>query len=160
MSAHAFEIRHANRDDASLIAAVLYDSFVEFKHLYTEDGFAATALDAAKVLKRMNEGPVWVAMRQGAALGTVAAVEKDGSAYIRGMAVLPAARGSGAGTSLLKRAERWAASQGFNRVFLSTTPFLASAIRLYEKSGFRRKDDRLHDLFGTPLFFMEKIISE
>jgi GNAT superfamily N-acetyltransferase len=160
MNAHAFEIRRADREDAPLIADVLYDSFGEFKDLYMEEGFAATALNAEEVLKRMNKGPVWVAMRRGVVLGTVAAVAKDGSAYIRGMAVLPAARGSGAGTFLLNRAERWAASQGFNRVFLSTTPFLDPAIRLYEKSGFRRKDDRLHDLFGTPLFFMEKIISE
>ncbi len=41
-------------------------------------------------------------------------------------------------------------------MFLSTTPFLHSAIRLYERFGYRRTDDGMNDLFGTPLFTMEK----
>ena len=56
-------------------------------------------LGTDQVLARMQEGPVWVALREGAVLGTVAAVVKGESVYIRGMAVLPSARGSGAGAS-------------------------------------------------------------
>jgi hypothetical protein len=41
---------------------------------------------------------------------------------------------------------------------LSTTPFLNSAIRLYENFGFRRNEAEPHDLFGTPMFTMEKIL--
>jgi putative acetyltransferase len=74
------------------------------------------------------------------------------------MAVLPAARGSGAGAKLLRQVEGWASSEGYTRLFLNTTPFLDAAIRLYERFGFRRADDNLHDLFGTPLFTMEKIL--
>jgi len=91
-------------------------------------------------------------------MGTAAAVVKGESVYIRGMAVLPSARGLGAGAKLLRQVEDWAASQRCNRLFLSTTPFLHSAIRLYEKTGFRRMDGGLHDLLGTPLFTMEKAI--
>jgi len=142
-SATQLEVRRAGPDDAPVIAAVLHESFVEFKALYTEGGFAATTPGAEQVLVRIREGPVWVALRQGVVMGTVAAVVKDESVYIRGMAVLPAARGSGAG-------------ERYTRLFLSTTPFLSSAIRLYERFGFRRTDDGLHDLFGTPLLTMEK----
>ena len=91
-------------------------------------------------------------------LGTVAAVVRDESVYIRSMAVLPAARGLGAGAKLLQQVEDWALSQRRPRLFLSTTPFLSSAIRLYERSGYRRTNDGLHDLFGTPLFTMEKTL--
>jgi GNAT superfamily N-acetyltransferase len=149
-------IRRAGIADAALISAVLYESFIEFRGLYTDGGFAATALDAERIFLRMQEGPVWVALRDGAMLGTVAAVVQGESVYVRGMAVLPAARGSGAGTALLREVEGWAASQGCGRVCLSTTPFLASAIRLYERFGFRRVEEEAQDLFGTVLFRMEK----
>jgi GNAT superfamily N-acetyltransferase len=68
----------------------------------------------------MQEGPVWVALRQGVTLGTAADVVKDESVYIRGMAVLPAARGPGgpgADAKLLQQAEDWALSQKYPRLF-------------------------------------------
>jgi GNAT superfamily N-acetyltransferase len=157
-SAAHLELRLAGPEDAPVIAAVLHASFVEFKLLYTEGGFAATALGPEQVLIRMREGPVWVALREGAVKGTVAAVVKDESVYVRGMAVLPEARGSGAGARLLRQVEDWTRGQGLTRLFLSTTPFLDSAIRLYERCGFRQMDDGMHDLFGTPLFTMEKTL--
>src|SRR5882672_4591191 len=157
-TAAQLEIRFAAPEDAAALAGVLHQSFVEFKALYTDGGFSATALDSEQVLARMREGPVWVALRDGVMLGTVAAVVKSESAYIRGMAVLPAARGAGVGARLLQQVGDWAHGEGLSRLSLSTTPFLHSAIRLYEKSGFRRTDEGLHDLFSTPLFTMEKSI--
>ncbi len=104
----------------------------------------------------MAEGPVWVPLHEGAVTGTVSAVVKGETVYVRGMAVLPAARGTGAGSELLKQVEEWADGKGCTRLFLSTTPFLAAAIRLYEKAGFRRIVEGPHDLYETPLLTMEK----
>jgi GNAT superfamily N-acetyltransferase len=156
--AELIEIRRAIAEDAAAIAAVLYGSFAEYKELYTEGGFAATVLEPERVLKRMQEGPVWTAWRGHTVVGTVAAVAKGRSVYIRGMAVLPSARGLGIGAALLRGVEGWASGEKFVRLFLSTTPFLHSAILLYEKFGFRRKDQAVEDFFGTPLFTMEKFI--
>jgi GNAT superfamily N-acetyltransferase len=157
-AAMALEIRLAGAGDAAAICAVLHESFVEYKALYTDGGFAATALGVEQVLVRMREGLVWVGLRDGAVLGTVAAVAKGESVYIRGMAVLPGARGSGAGSALLGAVESWAFEQGCRRLFLSTTPFLSSAIRLYERFGFQRMVEDPQDLLGTPLFTMEKVV--
>jgi GNAT superfamily N-acetyltransferase len=159
-AAMQLEIRRAGPEDAPAIAAVLHESFIQFRALYTDGGFAATALGEVDVLARMQEGPVWVALREGVVLGTGAAVVKSESIYIRGMAVLPNARGSGIGKRLLQHIEAWAAGEGYTRLFLSTTPFLNSAIRLYEEFGFRRTNEGLDDLFGTPLFTMEKTVSK
>lgn len=104
----------------------------------------------------MNEGPVWIALQDGIITGTVAAIPKGEALYIRGMAVDPTVRGSGTGRALLDCAEEFAMQGGFKALRLSTTPFLSSAIRLYERYGFRRSDDGPHDLFGTTLFTMVK----
>jgi GNAT superfamily N-acetyltransferase len=158
VSATHLEVRRAGPEDAPAIAAVLHESFVEFKALYTEGGFAATTPGTEQVLTRMREWPIWVALREGAVMGTVAAAVKDESVYVRGMAMSPAAGAAGAGTALFQHVEGWVSSQGSGRLLLSTTPFLSSAIRLYERYGFRRTDEGLHDLFGTPLFTMEKAV--
>jgi GNAT superfamily N-acetyltransferase len=74
------------------------------------------------------------------------------------MAVLPAARGQRIGALLLSHIEEFAAANAHKRLFLSTTPFLTQAIRLYERFGFRRSDEGPHDLFGTLLFTMTKTL--
>lgn len=152
------QIRRATPADALAISKVLHDSFVEFEPLYTPQGFAATTPDAQQVLARVEEGPVWIALHDRDAVGTIAAVAKGDSLYIRGMAVLPNARRSKVAARLLGEVERYATKTGCRRMFLSTTPFLDAAIRLYERVGFRRTNGG-HDLFGTPLFMMEKHLS-
>jgi N-acetylglutamate synthase-like GNAT family acetyltransferase len=152
------DIRLAHPQDAPAIAQVLYESFVEYEALYTPEGFAATAPNADLIKTRMHEGPVWIACRDKRVLGTVAAVVKGNSLYMRGMAVLPSARGLRVAARLLKQVQQAARNQGCRRVFLSTTPFLSAAIQLYENYGFRRTDEPPHDIFGTPLFTMEKAV--
>jgi GNAT superfamily N-acetyltransferase len=104
----------------------------------------------------MNEGPLWVAALADTIVGTVSALSKGDALYIRGMAVLPVARGQKIGELLLMQIESFAFAHGYKRLILSTTPFLTRAIRLYEQFGFRRSSDGPHDLFGTPLFTMTK----
>lgn len=144
--------------DAPGIASVLYDSFREYESSYTPEGFAATTPTSAEIEGRLSEGPVWIAVRDDEMVGTVAVVDKGEALYIRGMAVLPSARGLRIGELLLEQIESFAAQHGYGRLVLSTTPFLARAIRLYEHAGFSRSDAGPHDLFGTPLFTMVKLL--
>ena len=150
------QIRLATLNDLPLVAALLHESFVEYRSSYTDGGFAATTPSSEQLLQRMNEGPIWVATKDGALLGTVSAVARGDDLYVRGMAVLPRARGLGLGLLLLKTAEDFAVAQGHKRLILSTTPFLDLAIRLYERYGFQRTGDGPHDLHGTPLVTMVK----
>jgi N-acetylglutamate synthase-like GNAT family acetyltransferase len=151
-------IRRAELDDAITIAELLHSSFVEYRSLYTTAGFQATAGSAEQMVERMKQGPVWVALLDQTIVGTVSVVTKGKSLYIRGMAVQPSARGHRIGELLLTRIEGLAIDEGFERLFLSTTPFLVRAIRLYENFGFKRTDEGPNDLHGTPLFTMEKAL--
>jgi len=154
----SIRIRMALPEDASSIAAVLHQAFVEYESAYTPEGFAATTPASAQILRRMTEGPVWVAVHDDVILGTVSVVPEGESLYIRGMAILPTARGHGIGELLLRHIEGLASAQNQKRLYLSTTPFLSRAIRLYERFGFHRSIEGPHELFGTPLFTMEKEI--
>jgi ribosomal protein S18 acetylase RimI-like enzyme len=145
-------------EDAPSIASVLHESFIEYKSRYTQEGFAATTPASDQIQNRMKEGPVWVVLHNNAIVGTVSVVPKGEALYVRGMAILPAARGQRIGELLLRQVEGFASEQGFKRLFLSTTPFLNRAIQLYEHYGFRRSREGADNLFGTPLFTMEKIL--
>ena len=141
------------------VAALLLESFVEYEPLDTPGGFAATAITIEQIIARIGEGPVWVCLREQEIVGTVSVVAKPESPYICGMAVLPRARGERIGALLLTQIEAFARTEGCSRLFLSTTPFLDRAIRLYERFGFRRSSAGPHELFGTPLFTMERQLS-
>ncbi len=149
-------IRSATIDEALTIAFVLRQAFIEYESLYTSAAFAATSPTASQIQERWNDGPVWVAVRRANIFGTVAAVPKSSGLYVRSMAVLPAARGQGIAGKLLKEIENFAVDHRCKRLFLSTTPFLEQAIRLYGHFGFQRSAEGPYDLFGTPLFTMEK----
>ena len=150
-------IQRATLKDLPTLAALMHKAFVEYKSAYTDKAFAATTPTSHELAQRMAEGPIWVALDDGALLGTVSAVARAQEVYIRGMAVSPEARGRLIGKLLLKTVEDFALAHGQKRLVLSTTPFLTSAIRLYERWGFQRTADAPHDLFGTPLFTMVKV---
>lgn len=151
-------IRLADPNEASTIAAVLLESFIEYRALYTDQGFAATTPKREQVHDRLKEGPLWVVISEGEVVGTASGVLKNESLYVRGMAVLPVARGKRVGELLLEEIERYATLHNCKWLLLSTTPFLDRAIRLYERFGFQRTCEGPHDLFGTPLFTMKKLV--
>jgi ribosomal protein S18 acetylase RimI-like enzyme len=152
------QINKAAVEDASVIADILYNSFKEFEPLYTPEAFIATVLSANGVLERMKEGNVWIAIKDEVVLGTAACVAKQKGLYIRGIAVLPEARDLKIAQRLLKEVEIYAINNDYSRMFLTTTPFLYSAIHLYEQYGFRRTNEGPDNFFGTDLFTMEKVI--
>ena len=149
-------IRIARSDDATSIAAVLLHSFIEYKAVYTAGGFAATTPDTEEVRRRMTEGPTWVAVQDSEIVGTVAVVPSGERLYIRSMAVIPSARGQNIGVKLLRHIEDFASANNYKHLFLSTTPFLSRAIKLYQQLGFVLSDQQIEDLHGTPLLRMEK----
>ena len=152
-------IRRATEADADALAQLMRDAFVEFERFYTRAGYTATTADAPTIRARLAEGPTWVAHDDAQIIGTVSAVAQDGGVYVRSMAVAPVARGKRTALRLMRQLELFALSSKAPRLFLSTTPFLFSAIRLYESLGFRRTGEPPDALYGTPLFTLAKRLS-
>lgn len=158
MTAVGLTIRLASADDAESVSETLRAAFDALRPQYTERAYAATTPPAEIVRERINEGPVWIASIDGEMIGTVSAVAQGAALYVRSMAVLPRARGHRVGEALLRNVEAFAREHRIERMLLSTTPFLFSAIRLYERYGFQRTPEKVPDLFGTPLVGMEKLL--
>lgn len=152
-------VRRASTNDAEAIARVLREAFAEYERLYTRAAYAATTPSAEAVRARLAEGPSWIAEHENAIVGTVSAIPRDDGVYVRSMAVVPAARGRRTARDLMRQVELFALSVDAGRMYLSTTPMLSDAIRVYQSLGFRRSDDPPHDLRGTPLFTMTKVLA-
>ena len=100
-----------------------------------------------------------MALNEGQTVGTVSVLDEDSARlYIRSMAVTPAAQGRRIGQKLIEEIERFALKQGFQKLYLYTTPFLHGAIGLYRKNGFEQRGD-VGGFFGTPLIELEKDLS-
>jgi len=132
----------------------LNEAFADFRPLYTEASYAATALQPETVMVRMSEGPVWVALVADEVVGTCSAKSLDDGLYLRGMAVSPRVRGRGVGQMLLSTVEKFAEDIGYRRLRLSTTPFLTAAIALYERCGYVQDGERAW--LGVTLIDMHK----
>jgi ribosomal protein S18 acetylase RimI-like enzyme len=146
----------ATRADISSVASVLLQSFLEYEASYTRDAFAATISTGMELEHRLVEGPVWITVDNDTVVGTVSVVPYGEALLIRSLAILPSSRGQGIGEMLLRHLESYAYENGYERLFLSTTPFLTPAIHLYERFGFRRSNEGPNDRFGTPIFTMTK----
>lgn len=149
-------IRRATTTDIAAIASLLADAFAEYEPRYTPGGYRATIPEPAEIHRRFTEGPTWVVEHGGRIAGTVSAMVRPDGVYVRSMAVSPNARGCGIGRLLLNQVEAFAVAEDCHHLYLSTTPFLSSAIRLYERAGFVPTSAPPYELFGTPLFTMEK----
>ncbi len=68
-----------------------------------------------------------------------------GTCELRKMYFLPSLRGLGAGAALMARCLDTARGFGFQRCYLETLTGMDAAMRLYERSGFRRIDAPMGD---------------
>ena len=150
------KIRLAASSDASAVANLIFQSFLEYKSSYTDEAFAATCPSSIEVENRLAEGPVWIAVEDETVVGTVSGIPVGNALLVRSLAVLPNERGQGTGELVLDQVENYAYKNGYTRLVLSTTPFLTPAIRLYEQCGFRRSNEGPNNRFGTPIFTMGK----
>lgn len=139
-----FEIRPIRAGDDAAMADVIRTVMPEFGA--TGSGFAISDPEV-DWMSRAYAAPrhaYFALERDGRVVGGAGVAPLAGGdadvCELRKMYFLPEARGSGAGAAMMARCLDAARGFGFARCYLETLTGMDAAMRLYERSGFRRID--------------------
>ena len=140
-------IRPITAADDVAMAAIIRTVMPEFGA--SGDGFAINDPEVDWMSRAYSEPrhAYFVLERGGRVLGGAGiaplAGGDDATCELRKMYFLPEARGTGAGAMMMSRCLDAAREAGFTRCYLETLCGMDAAMRLYERSGFRRIDGPL-----------------
>jgi DNA-binding MarR family transcriptional regulator/GNAT superfamily N-acetyltransferase len=94
----------------------------------------------------------WIAEMDGEPVGSVFLVrDSDDVARIRLLIVDPKARGLGIGRDLAEKSVAFAREAGYRQITLWTHTVLTAARAIYERMGFKRTKQWVHEDFGKPV---------
>ena len=116
---------------------------------HTFEGYVAAGLGEFAKCYDKSRDRLWLAEEGGRIVGSIAIVGGVGEvAQLRWFLVDPEARGVGLGRRLLQEAVEFCRDSGFKSVFLWTLEELNRAAHLYEQAGFRRTEQKTHEIWG------------
>jgi N-acetylglutamate synthase-like GNAT family acetyltransferase len=127
---------------------VLYAQEYNLDHTF--EGYVAAGLgNFAKSFDKRKDR-LWLAEEGGRIVGSIAiAGQADFTAQLRWFLVDPQARGSGLGGRLLRHSVEFCRGRNFRSVFLWTLSDLKAAAHLYQQAGFRRTEQKTHEIWGA-----------
>ena len=140
------EIRLADPSEHAAVGELTVAAYAPFTE-GPRDPYVETLRDAAG---RAEEADLWVAVEDGALVGTVTdpppgsrfrEIGGDDEGEFRMLAVRPSAQGRGVGQALVEFLLDRYRERGYRGVVLSTLAEMSAAHRVYEGMGFRRAPD-------------------
>jgi ribosomal protein S18 acetylase RimI-like enzyme len=138
-SAYAATLRALGADGRSVVLVAVGDNGSASVSEASDPGAGSAVYSSAqRESRRRILGTVM--LQRGPAPGET--VAGPGEAEIRALAVLPEARGTGLGRTLLTGVISRAGAAGVRRLVLLTQPSMAAAQHLYETTGFTRVPER------------------
>jgi ribosomal protein S18 acetylase RimI-like enzyme len=151
-------IRDAERKDIQEINQVLSESFEPYQKDYTEEAYNATVIPPDEIETPINDPEIemLVVLCENDIAGT-ATINLQGKEdlYIGSTGVRPTAQGKGIGKRIFEKIQRRAGQKGCKTMSLECFEPLKSAIKLYQRFGFKRTGrKRAYD--GIEIFEMKK----
>lgn len=141
-------VRRAKPEEYARVGLLTVDAYRQLPVDHLWGGYEDAILDTAG---RAETTEILVAVVDGTVVGAVTYVDdpsspwnegtEPGEAQFRLLAVDPAARGQGAGESLVRECVARAA-RAAKPLLIHTTPWMTAALRMYERLGFVRVPSR------------------
>jgi N-acetylglutamate synthase-like GNAT family acetyltransferase len=118
----------------------------------TFEGYVAESLTKSIPSLDDSTARLWIAEINGKIIGSIGIVpDSNSEAQLRWFLVHPDQRGRGLGRELLKRALQFSLERGFKSVFLWTVSGLKIATHLYQVAGFRKTEEKTHQIWGKTI---------
>lgn len=141
------EIRPGDIGYLIYLHGVLYAREYDLDHTF--EGYVAAGLGEFAKSYDPRKDRLWLAEEDGRIVGSIAIVgQPDLAGQLRWFLVDPQARGAGLGSRLLQEAVKFCRDLGFRSIFLWTLEELNTAAHLYEQAGFRRTEQKKHEIWG------------
>lgn len=122
----------------------------EYRLDHTFEGYVASGLGEFTKSFDASNDRLWLAEESERIVGSIAiAGQADLTAQLRWFLIHPEARGGGLGACLLRNALEFCRGREFRSVFLWTLSDLKTAAHLYQQAGFRRTDQKTHEIWGA-----------
>lgn len=112
--------------------------------------FVRATVEEAALGAPGHKSRVWFAERGEETLGCAAMIDRGARGQLRWVVLLPEARGTGLGKTLLITALAHAESSGWDEVYLETTRGLTASMQLYLTHGFTVVRDEEARLWNGP----------
>ena len=118
----------------------------------TFEGYVAESLTKSIPSFDDSTARLWIAEINGKIIGSIGIVpDSNSEAQLRWFLVHPNHRGRGLGRELLNKALQFSRNHGFKSVFLWTVSDLEAAAHLYQWAGFRKTEEKTHQIWGKTI---------
>jgi N-acetylglutamate synthase-like GNAT family acetyltransferase len=118
----------------------------------TFEGYVAESLTKSVPSFDDSTACLWIAEIDGKTIGSIGIVpDSKSEAQLRWFLVHPDHRGRGLGRELLDKALQFSRNRGFKSVFLWTVSDLKIAAHLYQWAGFRKTEEKTHQVWGKTI---------
>ncbi len=133
-------IRHIQPSDNPFLAQIVRDTLAEFGANHPGTVYYDSSTDALYELFQRKGSVYFVAEMNDEVVGGGGIYPTDGlpedTCELVKMYLLPKARGTGLGRSIIEKAILFAGQEGYRNVYLETMPELRQALTIYAKFGF------------------------
>ena len=146
-------IRHIQESDNPFLSRIVKDTLAEFGANHPGTVYYDPTTEALYELFQKEGAVYFVAEMEGKIVGGGGIYPTDGlpggTCELVKMYLLPQARGSGIGRTLIEKCLAFAKEAGYKHVYLETMPELKQALKVYAKFGFEYLKEPLCNIVHT-----------
>lgn len=142
-------IREIEARDNKAVANLIREVLVELGAPKVGTAYEDKSLDTLSEVYENNNAVYFVIEVDGIIVGGagISQLENttDNICELQKMYFLPQARGKGLGARMIRECIAIAENFGYEKCYLETLPYMKSAVKIYEKTGFKKLDKPLGD---------------